>query len=261
VARLAHGWRLGVVLAAALAVLAADGWWLIRTRQAAEQTPSRVVKEAASQTAGLPWAKATFTTQVGGLTTMFGRVGEQLRPHRATLTMTSVDGSDRFSVAELVTDSDVYLSTPALTEAVGKPWLGVPLTSLTADPAMAGLYQTNALPSSAAALLGAAGRVTKTWTATVDGVPTTRYVASVDAATAARKLSPRERRLLAQVLTGASGEISLVVWIDSQHEIRKFRSTVMTGGQPVVTTIVFASDNHAVNITVPSASQVGDIAS
>lgn len=260
-ARIAHGWRLGVVLTASLAVLAADGWWLVRTRQAAAQTPSRVIQEAASQTAGLPWAKATFTTQIGGLTTMFGRVGEQLRPHRATLTMTSVDGADRFSVAELVTDSDVYVSTPALTEAVGKPWLGVPLTSLTADPVMTDLYQTNALPSSAAALLGVAGQVRKTWTATLGGVATTRYVATVDAATAAAKLSPRERQLLAPVLSAASGDISLVIWIDSRHDIRKIRSTVLSGGQPVVTTLVFMVDNQALNITVPSASQVADTGS
>ncbi len=245
-----------MVLTAALAVLAADGWWLVRTREAAAQTPTVVIAEAASQTAALTSAEATFTTQVGGLTTMFGDVREQHRPHRATLTMTSVDGADRFSVAELVTDSAVYLSTPALTQSLGKPWLGVPLANLGSDPAMAGLYQTDALPSSAAALLGATSQAHKTWTAYIGGVQTTRYWGTVDARTAIARLSASDRQLLAPVLRAASGAIIIVVWIDSRHEIRKIRSTVTVAGQPVVTTLVFTSDNRAVHITVPPASQV-----
>ncbi len=245
-----------MILIAALAVLAADGWWLVRTRKLADRPPGTVVAEAVAQTAGLEWASATFTTQVGGLTTVFGQVREQRRPHRATLTMTSVDGSDRFGVAELVTDSVVYLSTPGLTASVGKPWLGVPVAELSADPAMDALYQTEAIPTSAAALLGVAGRVRKTWTAAVGGVPTTRFVATVSVAAALAKLSPQQRRLLAPVLTAASGDISFVVWIDSQHELRKLRSTVMISGQLVVTTVVFTTGSRAVHITVPATTEV-----
>jgi hypothetical protein len=248
-----------VLLTTALAVLAADGWWLVLTRDRTPLTPAALVREAVSQTTARASAKASFTTQVDGLTTMFGRVREQRRPHRATLTITTVDGADRFQVVELITDSAVYVNTPGLTESIGKKWLTVPLAGLGSDPAVAGLYQTAVIPSSAVALLRAADAVRKTWTAYVDGVLTTRFTGTIDPAVAAAKLSAGERRLLAPMLS-ATGDISFVVWIDGSHEIRKLRSTAVIAGEQVVTTMAFMIVNRPMNIIVPPASQVAEAA-
>lgn len=256
IARAAYGWRLGVILVAALAVLAADGWWLVRSRATARETPRAAIAETASQASSLTSTKATFTTQVAGVTTMFGRVREQLRPRRVTLTMTEVDGADRFPVSELVTDTTVYLRIPALAGPVGRPWLGVPLTELTADPAMAGLYQTAAIPTLDAALVGTASTVRAAGTQLLDGLRTRRYVGVIDPATALRKLSRPARQLLGPELTGATGELRFVVWIDGHHDLRKFQAYALLRGQMVVTTVVVTAVNSRVHISVPATGLV-----
>jgi len=256
IARAAYGWRLGVILVAALAVLAADGWWLVRTRAAARETPGVAIAETASQASSLTSAKATFTTQVVGVTTMFGRVREQLRPHRVTLTMTEVDGADRFPVSELVTDTAVYLRIPALAGPVGKPWLSVPLTELTADPAISGLYQTAAIPTLDAALVGTASTVRAAGTQLLDGVQTHRYVGLIDPVTALRKLPRPARQLLAPELAGATGELRFVVWIDGRHDLRKFQADALLRGLMVVTTVVVTAVDARVHINVPAAGLV-----
>jgi hypothetical protein len=240
----------------ALAVLAADGWWLVRSREQARQTPPTVLAEAVSQVAALTSARATFTTQVAGLTTVFGQISEQVRPRRATLTMTTVDGADRFGVSEVVTDSAVYLRAPALASAVGKPWVSVPLTGLAADPMLVGLYQTEAIPTADAALLGMATTVRSTGTATIDGVRTTRYVGSIDPAAALRRLSPGARQLLAPELATVTGTVRFVAWIDGQHAFRKFQTSAVVGGLSTVTTVVINAFDPAIHLTVPDSSLV-----
>ncbi len=243
----------------ALTVLAADGWWLLRTREPARQTPPAVLAEAVSQAAAMTSVKATFTTQVAGLTTVFGRISEQLKPDRATLTMTTVDGADRFSVAEVVTDSVVYLRAASLANAVGKPWISVPITGLSADPALVGLYQTEAIPTADAALIGTAAVVRSAGTGTVDGVRTTRYVGTIDPAATLRRLSPAIRQLLAPELGAATGTVRFVAWIDGQHNLREVQMSATVGGLSTATSVVLHALNATVHITVPAPSQVSAV--
>lgn len=240
----------------ALAVLAADGWWLIRTRELARQTPPRVFGEAVSQFAGLSSTTASFTTQVAGLTTVFGQISEQPTSHRVTLTMTTVDGADRFGVAEVVTGSALYLRAPALAEAVGKPWVSLPLTRLAADPALVGLYQTDAIPTADAALLGMAAVIRPTGTRTIDGARTTRYVGTINVPAALGRLAPGVRQLLAPELSAVTGTMHFVAWIDGHHSFREIQTSAKIGGLSTVTTVVIKTLNSAVHITVPALTSV-----
>lgn len=240
----------------ALTVLAADGWWLLHNREQAKQTPHTVLAEAVSQAAALSSVRANFTTQLAGLTSVFGQVNEQRRPDRATLTMTTVDGADRFGVSEVVTESVVYVRAPGLANAVGKPWISVPMTGLTADPAMEGLYQTEAIPSADAALLGTAATVRSAGTATIDGARTTRYVGSIDPATALRRLPQAEGQLLTPELKSVTGELHFVAWIDGQHNLRQVQTSGTIGGVSTVITVVIKAFDPAVHVIVPDQSLV-----
>jgi hypothetical protein len=241
----------------AIGVLAADGWWLLRTREAAKPLPPHTATaDAVSQAAALTSAQATFTTQVSGLTTVFGRVSEQLRPQRVTLTMTTVDGADRFGVTEVVTDSAVFLRAPGLANSVGKPWISVPVAGLTADPALTELYQTGAIPTIDAAMIGTAASERSTGLQTVNGVRTTRYVGTIEPAQATRRLSAAERQLLAPELTAVTGDLHFVAWIDAHHNLVKLQTSGTIDGLSTVTTIVITAFNQKVHLTVPPRSQV-----
>jgi hypothetical protein len=245
----------------ALTVLAADGWWLLRSRAPAKQPPPTLLADAVSQAAGLTSAQANFSTQVAGITTVFGQVSEQRRPNRVTLAMTTIDGADRFSVSEVVTGSAVYVRAPGLASAVGKPWISEPLAGLSTDPAMLGLYQTEAIPSAAAALLGTAASVRQGATEIIDGDKTTRYVGTINPATALRRLAPAVRQLLAPELKTVSGDIQFVAWIDKQHNLRKIQTTETMAGLTTVTTVVVKALNPAVHIAVPDSSLVSALTS
>jgi hypothetical protein len=241
----------------ALGVLAADGWWLLRTKEAAKPLPPRTeTAEAVSRAAALTSARATFTTQVSGLTTVFGRVSEQLKPQRVTLTMTTIDGADRFGVTEVVTDSAVFVRAPGLANSVGKPWISVPVAALTADPALIGLYQTGAIPTIDAAMIGTAAAVRSTGARTVDGVRTTRYVGTVYPAVALRRLPLAERQLLAPELKAVSGDLQFVAWIDAHHNLVKLQTNAMIDGLSTVTTVVVTAFNQRMHLSVPAQSQV-----
>lgn len=202
-------------------------------------------------------ADVNFTTQVNGLTVMSGTVREELTPTRlATLSMTAVDGAEHFNVTEIVTKSNVYLSVPALAAASGKPWVGVPVSRLTADPALMQLYQTNTLPTAEAGLLGTARTARLAGKATVGGVATSRYVGVISPATALEHVAPGVRQLLAPELASTTGMISFAVWIDAQHNFRKIQTSAMIANRPTVTTVVFTATNQAVHIEVPQSSQV-----
>jgi hypothetical protein len=252
-----HGWRFGVIMVVALGVLAADGWWLVRTKEPAKPQPPRTVTaEAVSRAAALTSARATFTTQVSGLTTVFGRVSEQVRPQRATLTMTTVDGAVRFAATEVVTDSAVYIKAPGLANSVRKPWISVPLDGLTADPALVGLYQTDVIPTMDVALIGTATGVRSTGIRTVEGVRTTRFVGTIEPAEALRRLKAPVRHLLDPELTEVTGDIQFVAWIDGNHNLVKLQTSAMIGGYTTVTTVVVTAFNQRFDLTVPASSLV-----
>ncbi len=251
-------WRVVLLAVIALAVLAVGGYGVIRHLYSPiPPSADQAIKDAASATSAITSASATFTTQVSGLPVMFGTVRERVTPTTlATLRMTSVDGADRFAVTEVVTRSTVYVSMPSLTAAFGKPWLGVPVPGLGADAAMAQLYQTAALPTAEAALIGTAWEERLTGKTTVRGVPVSRYAGSIDPATARSELTPQLRQLLAPELAATTGTISFTAWIDAQHNFRKVQISATIGGQPTVTTVVVTAFDRAMHIAVPSSSQV-----
>jgi hypothetical protein len=258
--RLRSGRRVALLAVIALGVIAVGGYRVIsHLYQAIPLSADQIIQDAAA-TGAKTSATAEFTTEVSGLTVMFGTVREQATPTRlATLSMTSVDGAERFAVTEVVTRSTVYVSMPSLTATVGKPWLGVPVAKLGADPAMAQLYQTAALPTAEAALISTAGTERLTGKATLRGVPVSRYVGNIDPASALTDLSPGLRQLLAPELVATTGIISFTAWIDSQHNLRKVQTSATISGQLTVTTVIITAVNRVLHIAVPQSGQVAAV--
>lgn len=251
-------WRVILLAVIAVGVLGYGSYRVLRHLQTpAPPSADQVIRDAASTAADMTSANANFTTQVSGLTVMFGTVRERVMPARlATLSMTAVDGAYRFTVTEVVTGSTVYVSMPSLSATFGKPWVGVPVPELGADPAMAQLYQTAALPAAEAALIGTASTERMTGTTIVRGVPVSRYVGSINPATAQADLAPALRQLLAPELAATTGTISFTAWIDSQHNLRKIQTRATIGGRLTVTTVVVTAFNRALRISVPQSGQV-----
>jgi hypothetical protein len=247
----------------ALAVIAGGGYRVIRhLYPPVPPSADQAIKDMASTSAAMTSANANFTTQVSGLTVMFGTARERVRPTTmATLSMTSVDGADRFLVTEVVSRSTVYVSMPSLAAAFGKPWIGVPVPKLAADPAMAQLYQTAALPTAEAALIRTATTERMTGTTMVRGIKVSRYIGSIVPATALAELAPAQRQLLAPELAATTGTITFTAWIDAQHNLRKIQTTAIIGGRRTVTTVVVTAINRVLRITVPQSSEVAALSS
>jgi hypothetical protein len=241
----------------ALVVLGVGGYGLYRHDHPAPQTPGQAIEDASAAAAAMSSTTATFTTQVNGLTVMFGTVREQITPtRRATVSMTSVDGADRFAVTEVVTKSDIYVNMLSMAKSIGKPWLAVPVSKMGADAALLPLYQTGALPSAQAALVGTANAVRLAGTTTVGGVRVSRYVGRINPATALTGLDSQLYQLLAPELTATTGTIGFTAWIDAQHNIRKVQTSATINGQPTVTTVVINGVNQKLTITLPPSGQV-----
>jgi hypothetical protein len=243
---------------AALAVVAVGGYGVISTmNRPIPPSADQVIQDVTHAATTLTSDSATFTTQVSGITVMFGTVHERVTPSRlATLSMTSVDGAERFAVTEVVSRSTVYVRMPSLDAAVGKPWIGVPIPQLGASPAMAQLYQTAALPTAEAALIGTASEERMTGITTVRGVKVSRYVGTIDPATALAQLDSGLGQLLAPELAATTGTIGFTAWIDSQHNLRKIQTIATIGGQLTVTTVVVTAVNRVVHIALPEPTQV-----
>ncbi|MBO0832895.1 MAG: hypothetical protein J2P28_03665 [Actinobacteria bacterium] len=257
-ARMWSGWRVSSVGFLAVAVLVAGVHYARVLR--ARPEPRQAIQQAVALSSSATSASVTFSTQVNGLTVLFGTVREQGSGSKmARLSMTSVDGAVRFRVSEIVTETSVYLSTPGLTRALGRKWLQVPMPRLTASPAMAQLYQTNVIPYVGAGLLATARTVRWSGTATINGAPTSSYVGVIDPSTARAKLDPRLRQLLAPELGATTGQISFTAWIDGAHNFRKIETSATVGGRLTVTTLIFSSGSAAVHIAVPVTSDVASL--
>lgn len=245
----------------ALAVLAVGGYGAISNiNRPIPPSADQVIRDVAHAATAMTSDSANFTTQVSGLTVMSGTVREQVTPTRlAMVAMTSVDGAERFAVTEVVSRSTVYVRMPSLTAAFGKPWIGVPIPELGASPALAQLYQTAALPTAEAALIGTANTERMMGTTTLRGVKVSRYVGSIAPASALAALDTGLGQLLAPELVSTTGTIGFTVWIDSQHNLRKVQTTAIIGGRLTVTTVVVTAVNEAIHIALPESSQVAAV--
>lgn len=192
-----------------------------------------------------------------------GTLAEQTRPvvlahqkYAVTAAGTTLPGG----METLLTKDGVYVKLGALSRMLGKPWVKMPFSSLNASsganfgPLIHQMQSTD--PLALARLLPAASDVRQVGTQAINGVPTTGYTGMLDVTKALARTGPSLKKLLGPALA-AAGVTSdrFTVWVDSQHEIRKF-TQLQTGARARISSVmVVTSINQQVHIQVPPASR------
>jgi len=184
-----------------------------------------------------------------------------------TVTVPPLAGGPGATLQFRVVGQTVYLDVPGIESATGgKPWVELDLSSYeqavgsnSADP-LGGA--TSGDPTQLLQMLSRIGaQVTEVGPATVDGVPTTEYQASIDLSKAvggtATASTPGAQigRQLAQSLLG---DIPVSVWVDIQGRARKVTMNLSVLGVHVDMTMGLSDFGEPVTVTPPPADQVAD---
>jgi hypothetical protein len=217
----------------------------------------------------------TLSAQLSGniSETTSGTVQMQLRPDLLVDENLNISAEGQsYGMDEIVSTKAIYLKSrafSALTGQTGKPWVEIPLSSLSPNlgSSLSQLLQNlqNGNPVAQTSMLAAAANVRTVGTQVVDGVSTTHYTGSFTASAALAKLSPSLRAELSPLLKLVSGAIRFDVWIDGQHVARKITEAYTVFGATMHVTANVTAVNQPVQIVLPpprrvtvqSASQLG----
>jgi hypothetical protein len=245
-----------VVIGAVAAVLATQGGG------APQQTPAQILAAAAHKEAGLHSLTATFSEQLAGppYVTISASMAVARNPLRMSIAMTENVGSRIVHLSMVFSGQRIYVkfgAVPGMPPAIAGKWLEVPLAAVGGGQ-FASMLQTleNQNPASQTQMLPAAQHVRVAGTQVIDGVTTTKYVGSMNAAAALKRLPAAERAIAGRYLKLVTGKIGLTIWIDHSDQIRQLVEHETVVGHQVTATIRFRSFNQPVTITVPPANEV-----
>lgn len=229
-------------------------------------SPSKVLALAADNARKITSFTASMDiTSTGSYAShLIGTAEEQTKPallahqkYSVTSAGTSVPGG----METLLTKDAVYLKMGSLSQALGKPWVGIKFSSLknvqgiNLEP-MIHQFQTNN-PLAMAQMFPAATNVRRVGSGTVAGVATTEYSGSYKVADALGKIDPGLRKTIESGLMAEGiSTAQFTVWVDGQNQVRKVVETDDGKSYHSKTVIVITSINQPVHITVPPASQV-----
>jgi hypothetical protein len=226
--------------------------------------PRQALLAAATQARQVTSAAETLTVQdsTSGSTTT-GTVQIRLKPAllaSENLNVTAAGTSTQ--VKAIVTGTAIYLHEASLAGQLGKPWVKMDLSALSAAGTIGASVvqlihsvQGNSFTNQAQ-LFTVATNTRAAGTHTVDGVTTTEYTGSFTAAAALKALPASLRQALAPELQAlGNSPVSFREWVDSQHHLRKMTETETVNGDTVNITINVTAINQPVHITPPPASQ------
>jgi hypothetical protein len=226
-------------------------------------TPRQALLTAATHARQVTSATETLTVQDSGTSssTTTGIIRIRRKP---TLLIsgnlnTTASGTNT-QIGEIVTGTAIYVHQASLASQVGKPWVQIDLSAL-AGAGGAGLAQLfHSLESNnfanQAQLFALVKSVRVVGSQTVDGVPTTEYAGSSNAASLGEALPAGLRQALAPGLQAlGNSAIYFHEWIDGQHHLRKMTEVETLNGETINTTINLTAINQPVSITLPPASQ------
>lgn len=252
--------------AAALIAVAACGSATSGGTGSTQVTPRQALLSAAAHMQKVTSAVETLSIKIGGAQggTTTGVINAQLRPLLLGADLNLAVNGKSTPIKEILTTSDIYFSTPALTGQTGKPWVKIPLSALQgpAGATFGALFhslQSNNFTNQTE-LLTAAKNVRFIGKETVGGTSTTEYAGSFKADAALKALPASYRKALSSELQSlGTTTVSFHVWIDSQNHVRKFTETESANGQTVSTTVTVTAINQPVHVTIPPASQTSSL--
>ena len=227
--------------------------------------PRQALLAAATQARQVTSATETLTVQdnTSGSTTA-GTLQVRLKPTllaSENLNVTAAGTSTR--VKAIVAGTAIYLHEASLAGQLGKPWVKMDLSALSAAGTIGASVvqlihsvQSNSFTNQAQ-LFTVATNTRAAGTQTVEGVTTTEYTGSFTAAEGLKALPASLRQALAPELQAlGNSPVSFREWIDGQHHLRKMTETETVNGDTVNITINVTAINQPVHITLPPASQI-----
>ena len=262
------------ILAAALAGCATSNSGTGATKASAPTSPLSAVRLASKTTSGASSFTGTISlhaTAKSGASgsqnvAMTATMAEQVHPSLLVElrigTFSAAGTTLPGGMDEIVTPSALYMKWSFLTQELHltKPWLGIPLSSLSKSTGI-NLSQlssqaTNSSPLNESQMLAGASDVRKVGTGTVNGVAVTEYTGTLNLQKGLQQLHGSVKSQVQKEITAAGlTTATFTMWIDANHTMRK--AIINENGANLTEKITVTVDtlNQPVNIHVPTASQ------
>jgi hypothetical protein len=266
------------ILASALTACAATSSGTAGTSSGTPSSPLDAVRLAAKTTSGASSFTGTMSLRVTAKSgaassqdvSMTATMAERLHPSLLAEvnigTLQAAGSTLPGGLDEIVTPTAIYLKWSFLTQELHltKPWLGIPLSSLSKGTGInfSQLFSeaTSSSPLNESQMLAGAADVRKVGTSTMDGVAVTEYTGTLSLDKGIQYLSGSVRAQVQKEIAAAGlSTATFTVWIDAQNTMRK--EIINESGAALNETIAVTIDtlNQPVNIAVPAASQTSPL--
>jgi hypothetical protein len=252
------------------------------------QSVTKLIRAAYSQTVAARTAKVTLTesiTQSNSLplqVTISGQGSLDFSSSDMALTFSSPQTAGNYSA--LFVTPNLYIQLPAADKAqlpAGKTWISLNLNTLTEAKLGASLSQLSSSSQESTQLLSylqsvSTSGITTVGPATIKGVVTTEYKATVDLTKAADQKSPAAQAAIKSLEAQVNATtLPVQIWLDGQGRVRQVSeqlqvssnaqsnggTTVPAPSGSVSTTVDYYDFGTPFTVQPPPSSQVDDITS
>lgn len=227
---------------------------------------AQVARAASAAVAAARTARFTFTSAAGGQK-VSGKGAFRLDGQRFDTAVTvTVPGQEAgtSTVQAVLVDGIIYFRLPPEDAPAGKPWLKISPTDDT--PLAQGIaplldqLTESADPTKTLDLLAAADSFQAAGQEKVDGVSTTKYVATIDVAKAAAAASGPAKAGYQALSDKGVTTIDYTLWIDGADLPRKFATSGGTGAAGFTAAGTYSAWGEPVDVAAPPAAQVATLA-
>lgn len=190
------------------------------------------------------------------------------KPLAGRITLSRLTGNGQSlkgEVTELMTPNAMYLKSPQLTAATGKPWAVLRFDDLAAASGVdlrqmiAQAQQMN--PADYINQLVKAGDIRQVGNEIERGVPTVHYSGTVPISTSLAHFTGATRALMSRAMRSTGIRTSQVdVWIDSRGLVRRATSSAQSESSSVQVEMQVVAYDVPVPLTPPPAAQTVDLA-
>ena len=250
------------------------------------QSVSKLLRAAYSQTIDAKTAKVTLTesiTQSNSLplqVTISGAGSVDFDSSNCTLMFSSPQTAGTYSA--LFVSPNLYIQLPAADKAqlpTGKTWISMNLNTISEAKLGTSLSQLSSSSQDSTQLLSylqsvSTSGITTVGPATIKGVPTTEYKATIDLTKQADQKSPAAQAAIKSLEAQLNATtLPVQVWLDAQGRVRQVSkqlqvstnaqssggTTVPAASGSISTTVDYYDFGTPVAVQAPPASQVDDV--
>jgi hypothetical protein len=285
-----HQWLTGALLGGSLIGSATLGMTFSAGSAGAalkHQSASKLLRAAYSETVDAKTAKVALTETVNQSNslplqvTISGQGSLDFKSGNGTLSFSSPSGG---SYSTRIISPEIYMQLPAALKAqlpAGKTWISINLNTVTEAKLGASLAQLSSSSQESTQVLSylqsvSTSGITTVGPATIKGVATTEYKATIDLTKAADQKSPAAQAAVKSLEAQLNATtLPVQVWLDGQGRVRQVSeqlqvstsahsngsTTVPAASGSVSTTVDYYDFGTPVTVQPPPSSQVDDITS